>query len=387
MTVATERWVVLAALFVARSAMGFQFQIVGSAAPQLQSEFALGYAELGFLIGSYVIPGAFLALPSGVIGRRLGDRSAVLLGLALMAAGGALFALARSHDTALAARVLAGAGAIVMNLFLGKIVADWFQGRELVLAMAIFVNSWPIGMGIGLLVLGPLAEAQGWRLAAWAGVIAALVGIVAVILVYRDPPRRTAPTSGAVPSLREGALLSIAGAVWAFYNVGYIVLLSFGPSLLTEQGHAVLGAGTLTSLFVWLSCISVPLGGVLVQRGLSPHAIMIAGCLVFAALLAVLPFLPWPAATLVLLGFVAGLPSGPGIAMPAQVVPSERRAIGMGIFYTVFYVGMALLPGLAGWARDRSGVATAPFLVAVGYEILAVLAYLVFVRLTRPPRQ
>jgi len=34
-----------------------------------------------------------------------------------------------------------------------KMVTDWLAGRELVLAMAVFVNAFPIGIGLALLSL------------------------------------------------------------------------------------------------------------------------------------------------------------------------------------------------------------------------------------------
>ena len=58
-------------------------------------------------------------------------------------------------------RLLSGIGAVLLSVPLSKMVTDWFAGREIVLAMAIFMNSFPIGIGIAVLVLGGLAGAAG----------------------------------------------------------------------------------------------------------------------------------------------------------------------------------------------------------------------------------
>jgi hypothetical protein len=50
--------------------------------------------------------------------------------------------------------------------------------------------------------------------------------------------------------------------------------------------------------------------------------------------------------------------------MPAQALRPESRAPGMGVFYTCYYAAMALLPGLAGLARDLTGSPAAPVLFA-----------------------
>lgn len=40
------------------------------------------------------------------------------------------------------------------------------------------------------------------------------------------------------------------------------------------------------------------------------------------------------------------------MALPAQAVRPENRSVGMGVYFTFYYAGMALLPALAGLARD-----------------------------------
>ena len=51
-----QRWRSLAALTVARAAMGFQFQTVAALAPLLQRDLGLDKAQPGWLIGLYLLP-------------------------------------------------------------------------------------------------------------------------------------------------------------------------------------------------------------------------------------------------------------------------------------------------------------------------------------------
>src|SRR3712207_8415164 len=80
----------------------------------------LGYAEVGSLIGLYFLPGVALALPGGLLGRRFGDTRVVALGLALMAAGGALAGLAEGYATLAAARPLSRLGAVPPERVIGQ---------------------------------------------------------------------------------------------------------------------------------------------------------------------------------------------------------------------------------------------------------------------------
>ena len=58
--------------------------------------------------------------------------------------------------------------------------------------------------------------------------------------VYRPPPELEQAPKASLFSLsrREFVLVNIAGLVWMFINGAYVVLLSFGPVLLLEQGIA-----------------------------------------------------------------------------------------------------------------------------------------------------
>ena len=65
-----NRWLVLAVLFLARTAMGFQFQSVASLSSFVITDLDIDYTQLGLLIGSYLLPGIVIAYPSGLLGQR-----------------------------------------------------------------------------------------------------------------------------------------------------------------------------------------------------------------------------------------------------------------------------------------------------------------------------
>ena len=156
-----QRWRVLALLFAVRMTMGFQFQSVASLAPLIRNDFGVGLADVGFLIGLYMSPGLVLAVPSGAIGRRFGDKAMILAGLVLMAAGGLIMALASTWGWQIAGRLVAGVGGVLLNVLMSKLVTDWFSGKEIATAMAIFVNSWPAGLALALLVLPAIGTGAG----------------------------------------------------------------------------------------------------------------------------------------------------------------------------------------------------------------------------------
>jgi hypothetical protein len=72
-----KRWGILVVLFIARSAMGFQYQSVATVSSLLMSALKIGFAQLGTLIGLYQLPGIFLTFPGGLLGKRFGDKQVV----------------------------------------------------------------------------------------------------------------------------------------------------------------------------------------------------------------------------------------------------------------------------------------------------------------------
>ena len=66
------------------------------------------------------------------------------------------------------------------------------------------------------------------------------------------------------------------------------------------------------------------------------------------------------------------------MAFSAQATSADNRGLGLGVFFTWYYVGMAICPALAGSARDLTGSATAPVLFAGALMLFTLLLVLLF---------
>lgn len=368
------RWTALIVLTLARAGMGFQFQAPATVSPLLAQDLAIGQAQMGFLIGLYMLPGVLLAVPGGFLGQKFGEKRIVVLGLALMAAGGLAAALAETYPVLVAGRLLAGVGAVLLNVLMAKMVADWFARRELVLAMAIFMNAFPIGIGLALVTLGWLGESAGWPASFAATSAVALVCMLLLSILYRPRPEHRQPgerSSGGRISWRDAFAVCIPGAMWGLFNGAFTITFGFAPSFLVSGGMGVSEAGLLVGLATWLTVASVQTGGVLAQWWGKTDILVLAGVIIWAAGLLLLPSAE-PAVVLVAVALFLGLPVGVIVSMPAIVLPSESRAVGMGVFFTWLYVGHATLPPVAGWLQDVTGDAAAPFFFA-GLLVLAII--------------
>jgi len=380
-----NRWVMLLVLFVARTAMGFQFQSVASVSPLLVRDLAIDLALFGSLVGAWMLPGAVMAIPGGMLGGRFGDKRVALFGLVLMVIGSAVTASSNEYLTALVGRIVSGTGAVLLNVLLAKMVADWFGDRDLATAMGILVVSWPVGIGLALVVLGPLSVATSWTFALQISTGVCVAAFLLVALLYGEPVTSSTKAVKPQPASRltrqELTFASLSGAVWTFYNVAYIIVVSFAPLLLADRGLAAANAALISSAATWPLVISIPLGGVLADRTGRGEAIMHACFLAMAVCMPFMLMAPSPLLMLAIIGLVVGPAAGIIMALPARVLRPEARSLGMGVYYTWYYIGMAVLPGIAGWCRDLSGVAAAPLMFASLLVIIAIACAVLFQRL------
>jgi MFS family permease len=380
-----NRWIILAILFTVRLTMAFQFQSVAAVAPLLGKQFGVGIAEIGFLIGLYFTPGIALSLPGGAIGRKFGDKPTVLGALVMMFIGSLAMALGDSWQWQIAGRLVGGAGGVLLTVQLTKMVTDWFAGKEIASAMGIFVNSWPAGIALSLLTLPSIATRVG--ITAMFLFVAALMllGILPV-LAYRPPPHETtAATSSARLDVNAIMALTVAGLIWGLFNVGFAVIFSFGPTMLVERGWSLAQAGSVISIVLWMAVISVPMGGIVADRLKRPQTMLVAGALLFAALMLLLARTDAVIATTIALGLVSGQPAGPIMSLPSRVLQPATRALGMGLFFTVYYVPMMVGPMIAGAAAKWSGSAAAAFDFGAVALVICPALLLVFNRIARRP--
>lgn len=361
------RWTMLLILFVVRLAMGFQFQSVASTSTQLIDTFGLSYAEIGTLIGFFLLPGVFIAIPSGTLTRSIADKNLLMLGAVAMAVGANVMGSATNVTELYVGRLITGVGGTIFNVILTKMVTEWFFEKEIVLALAIMLTAWPGGIALGLLMQDPIAGAYGWNSVMHVTAVAALAALLLTALFYRAPPVSVElpgePLRYVLPS-RQLVHTSVVGLAWTLYNAVLILVVSFTPGALVSAGYERGAANSVTSLFMWTAMVSVPLGGRILQSVRHVTPALAALLLGSSAMLVVITTGTLPAASIILLGIIAGIPAGALMSLSAEAVSRENRGPGLGIFYTWYYLGMTLVPVLAGWLRDWTGSAKAPVLLS-----------------------
>lgn len=383
-------WVILGAIVLARIGFGYQFQTVASLGPALIRLFGLDYAGLGTLIGAYMVAGVVIALPLGLLARRFGDRRVLGGGLALMALGGVVSAMAGGPGGIGAGRVVSGVGAVAMTVLQSKVIADWFPGRRFMLAVSISVGAYPVGIGLSQITAPVLAQAYGWPAAFLAGAAEMAAATALFLASFRTAPDDVAgiqPARGAfrLPGRAECGLLVVAGLIWTAYTSGYSGFLSYTPSLMEVRGEGLLLTGVVMALATWGNVVGTLGGGALAER-IGAWPVFAAGTAIMTAGIAAMGLIDWPVGWGAIIGIPGAIQPGVIVAIGTLSARPENRAAGMGIFYTTYYLGGAVVPALCGRAADAWGGPAGAMYAAAAVSALAFPMYLLHRRmLARAP--
>ncbi|GHB59559.1 MFS transporter [Streptomyces umbrinus] len=166
-----------------------------------------------WIVDSYVIVFAALLVPAGALGDRLGRKGALLSGLALFAAGGAVSALAPDVAVLLTGRALAGAGAaLLMPASMSLLLHGVPAGRRAA-AVAVWGASQPVGGVLGNTGGALILQYLPWRALFWVYVPVAVILLVCAAYVAPRPARTAAGLD--VP----GSALLVTGSVALLFGI------------------------------------------------------------------------------------------------------------------------------------------------------------------------
>lgn len=171
--------------------------------------------------------------------------------------------------------------------------------------------------------------------------------------------------------------------MWGLFNAGYVVYLSFAPRMLVAGGYGLAPAAAVVSLASWVMIFSVTVAGRLADRT-GRHATVLVACLaVGVASLLLLRHTAWAVPLSLIFGLIGAAPAGIIMSLTAQAMAPQRRAFGMGVFLSCYFVVTTASPPLAGWLFDRTGSAYAAIVFAAGLFAAAGLCFAAFGPLKR----
>ncbi len=317
-----------------------------------------------------------------MIANRLGDRRTIQIGLAALVAGGIILGSGETFHAALIGRIIGGFGAVFITVPAAKILTDWFVGKEMATAMSVLGVAWPVGIAAGMSLLPFINLWSDWRVAVYVTAAAPALAIFLVAILPAPGDRmqgESAPANAvARPPLwsihpREFWVILAGGAAWPLMSTGgYVVFSSYAPVMLIDRGIPHTSAALIISLLSWLLIVIIPLGGYLTDRTGKKDLMFWGGCLAAAAAIAMVPVMD-PVEMWVVLSAILGFTVGMVMALPGEALSPESRATGLGLYYTIYYIGTGVLPAIAGWIQDVAG--SAAFVIWFSAVCLAIAPF------------
>ena len=196
-------------------------------------------------------------------------------------------------------------------------------------------------------------------------------------LSYREPLQSIdIPRRFSLPTARESLLLVVAGLTWMTYTSGFSGFVSYLPTALTLRGFGMAFVGLVVAIAMWGNAVGTLGGGGLATR-VGPFNLFLFGTASLVAGMVGLTTTTWLITSAFVMGVLGSLQ--PGVVMAAATLSArpENRAVGMGIFYTIYYAGGALVPTLCGMAADYAGAPAGGLWAGAGLSLAAIPTFLI----------
>lgn len=373
---------------VAHGVSHFYHLLLAPLFPWLREAFSLSYAELGFLMTVFFVVSAIGQALAGFVVDRVGARTVLFSGIALLGIAGLWMSQAANYPMLLAGSMLAGLGNSVFHpadfTLLNKRVSSSNLGH----AFSVHGISGNLGWAAAPVFMTSMAGLFGWRTALFAAAVIPFA-VLTGLFVFRDL-LRTDEISASVAAAKkkagtEGHILGFLRlpAVWMCFAFFFITAMAFGgiqsfsaQSLRSLYGMSLASATAAYTAYMLASAAGMVWGGFLAGKT-TRHDRTIAIAFTASGMVALLvaaAIVP-PMMAVVLMGAIG---FGAGVAGPSRdlliraAAPANATGRVYGVVYSGLDIGLSAAPLLFGALMD----ADHPAWVFAGIGLFQCLAIL-----------
>lgn len=349
--------------------------IVGILIEPLKADLLLSDTQLGFLSGiAFALFYATLGIPIAIFADRSNRRNIIAWSIAIWSAMTAVCGLAQNFWQLAIARIGVGIGEAGSSPPSHSMIADLYPKEQRSSAMSIYALGVYLGIMIGFIVGGFVAEWWGWRAAFF---VVGLPGILIALLVrftMIEPPRGFADGVKPPPMGKVNIKAGFA-VLWRVRTTRHVVLgvtltalvgygtIVWNPAFLIRShgltpGQVGLFLGPLMGV---VGGLGAWIGGMLADKLAARDASWNAWIVGLAKLLAI-PFIIafymvdstfWALVVYCPAVFLGAFYLGPSFAMIQSLTPLRSRALASAIMLLVLnLVGLGLGPQLIGIVSD-----------------------------------
>jgi CP family cyanate transporter-like MFS transporter len=365
-------------LWLAGNALRLTILAVPPVIPLIHDQLNMSATQVGILTGLPSMLLAIAAVPGSLLIAKLGVRTALVIGLIVNAAGGALRGLMPDVLWLYAMTIMMAGGVAIMQVTMPTAVRAWLPGR-IGFATAVYTNGLLVGeilpVALTLVMVMPLAGGSWqWGFVFWS-VPVAIIALIVMALAPRAVVNGAAARRKWWPDWRN-LLIWRLGIMLGTINAVYFATNAFLPDYLRSIGQGEWISTALTALNLGqlpASFILLAVAGRL-ERAAWPYVscgilcLIATGGIVFGN-----------GVMIVIASAVIGF-SAAGIlilvlALPPLLSPPDDVHRVTAAMFTISYSCAVIVPVISGMLWDLSGIAGMAFLpIALCGILLVILA-------------
>lgn len=387
---------------------------IGAVLPLVGSGLGASTAELGIVLGAFLVGAGVFQVPAGLAALRWGSRTVSIFALLLMGAFCVASAYSPNWVVLALTRFGAGAGAAFYFAPALGLVTSYFPPGSRGPIIGAYNSGFSIGSGIGLFGGAAVGATYGWPAALLVGGVALLaIGAVAPFGLPREPLPATRPVlkrvwEAATPVFRSRSIWALSlgtAGLWAAFYVAAQYFVKFAQ--VAHPSWTIALAALLPTVMIVLEVPGGPIGGWLGERRSNLRRVLAAWGVAAGVGILAIPFLPLAAlvALFAFLGFADGVvfaviylfPSylpesrGANVALALAFVNSIQIFLGSGLTIAFGYLAGALGYTVAWAFAGAIALAPLPLLLWVsgrrGTVVPAAVSPRVAPRAVRPPNR
>ena len=317
-------------------------------------------ALVGVVLSMYGLWQAIIRLPLGITADWIGQRKPFIVGGLVLAGLGAWIMGTADGVTGLAVgRAITGLAAGTW-VPLVVIFSTLFPPHEAVRASTILTLVGSVGRLLATSLTGSLNQLGGYSLAFYLATGASVLAVLFVFPIREEKPHQPQRPSvagiGGLITRRDVLLPSLLTAVTQYAN--YAVSFGFIPILARQLGATDITQSMLVSMHIGVTMLGNLAAAAIVGR-IGARRLVILSFLLLATGIGVAA-LASSLSLLFLSQFCIGLSMGISypvlMGMSIRYVKDAERTTAMGLFQSVYAIGMFGGPWVSGWLADAMGI-------------------------------
>ena len=330
-------------------------------APYAQS-LGASYDMTGMIIGAYGLSQLLLRIPLGILSDASGTRKFFILWGLVLAAGSSFgMWLLPAAFALLVCRTLAGVAASTWVDFTVLFVS-YFPIKESPRALGYLNAANNLGQVTAMLSGAYLAQHVSMNAPFLLGAVAGVFGLAgAFLLEEKKLPPKPVNTVVLREAFQNVRLLKLSFLGIIIQMLTFVTVFGFLPLAATAIGASTFELGLLTTATMVPSIFSAAMSGAYFSRRFGERTTLSFGLLLTSLTCLAIPWieqLSWLYVTQMLGGFARGLVLPLLMGLSIRDFPADKRSTAMGVFQSLYGLGMFFGPLLAGFVSGVAGLAT-----------------------------